>query len=112
MAVAKYDLQKGMYAFIEAGPTFNYGISSKSHVNTSVTIGGKASTTNNDTDNYSGTNYGQFDLMLGAKAGIKVNSIKLFVGYNYGLIDLDKTPDNDDAVLHRGQFSAGVAFCF
>ncbi len=112
MAVAKYNLQKGMYAFVEAGPTFNYGVSSKTNVKTVLTIAGNTNTSNSDTDNYSGTNYGQFDLMLGAKAGIKVNSIKLFVGYNYGLIDLDKTPDNDDAVLHRGQFSAGVAFCF
>ena len=112
MAVAKYDLQKGMYAFVEAGPTFNYGVSSKTNVKTVITIAGSTNTSNNDTDNYSGTNYDQFDLMLGAKAGIKINSIKLFVGYNYGLLDLDKTPDTDDAVLHRGQYSVGVAFCF
>lgn len=99
----KLDLVPGTLAIAPyAGPTFAYGLSSKS----TYTLGN----TSNTTDNYDGTTYGKFDLMVGVGLAFDiVDMIRVSVGYNMGL--LDRNSDSDYKVT-TSNINFGVAYLF
>lgn len=100
-----YALSNDLKLFGFAGPSFAYGLSSKtkSTTNTSddVTI----------TDNYGdSSNYGKVNLFLGAGVGVDVmNTIRIKAGYDIGLLDRD---GRDDYKINDAQWYVGVAYLF
>lgn len=99
-------ISDGFKALLFAGPTFSYGLSSK----TKVTGSFAGITAGSTTNNYENKNYSRIDVMLGGGVGFELENIVRFtVGYDYGMLDLDKT---DTGKLHRSQLHAGVAFLF
>ena len=85
-----------------AGPTFSYGLSSQS----SITALGATVTT----DNYDGTDYTQFDILVGGGLALIVSDmVRVNVGYNIGLLDRDKS---DNTTLKTSGLHFGVGFLF
>ena len=99
----KLELVPGTLAIAPyAGPTFAYGLSSKS----TYTLG----STSNTTDKYDGTTYGKFDLMVGVGLAFDiVDMIRVSVGYNMGLLDRDS---DDSYKVTTSNFNFGVAYLF
>ena len=99
----KLDLVPGTLAIEPyAGPTFAYGLSSKT-----VTGTGSVAVTS---DNYDGTTYGKFDLLVGAGLAFDiVDMIRVSVGYNFGLLDRDS---DDSNVFKTSNLNFGVAYLF
>ena len=99
----KLDLVPGTLAIEPyAGPTFAYGLSSK----TTYTLGN----TSNTTDRYDGTTYGKFDLQVGVGLAFDiVDMIRVTVGYNMGLLDRDS---DSDYKVTTSNINFGVAYMF
>jgi len=96
----------GFKALLFAGPTFSYGLSSKTKL--SGSIGGFS--VGSTVDNYDNKDLSRIDVMLGGGVGVELeNMVRFTVGYDRGMMDLDKT---DAGTLHRSQLHAGVAFLF
>lgn len=96
----------GFKALLFAGPTFSYGLSSKTKL--SESIGGFS--IGSTVDNYDNKDLSRIDVMLGGGVGVELeNMVRFTVGYDRGMMDLDKT---DAGTLHRSHLHAGVAFLF
>ena len=98
-----YDLN-GVRLFAFAGPTFQFGISSKTKTKTNPAI-----ETNYYSDN---SNYGRVNLYLGGGLGAELmEQIQITVGFDYGVLNLYKGND-DKAKQHRYNLKLGVAYLF
>lgn len=96
-----FELASDMTAFVYAGPTFQYGISSKNSAS--------AGSLNIDSDNYKGDYYRKTNVLLGGGVGMNVNAFQLTVGYDYGLMNL---VDSDNVKRHKSYVKLGVAYLF
>lgn len=89
-----------------AGPTFSYGIQSKSKGDVKVLgIGGST-----EGDLYKNTNYKPLDVLVGG--GVAFDYAEMFrisFGYNYGILDRDAT---DNGTFNRSYLHMGVAYLF
>ena len=100
-----YALSNDLKLFALAGPSFAFGLSSKSkftnNVTDDVTI----------TDNYGdSSNYGKVNVLLGLAVGVDVlNTIRIKAGYDIGLLNRDS---RDDYKLNDAQWYVGVAYLF
>lgn len=102
-----FELAPDMTAFIYAGPTFQYGLSSKTKIEGSVA----GYNGDKDFDNYGdNTNYSKTNVLLGGGVGMNVNSFQLTVGYDYGLLNL--YTGNGDVQRHKSYVKLGVAYLF
>ena len=93
--------------FVYLGPTFQYGLSSKTTASGSIAgISGDRTTDNFDSDNYS-----RFNVLLGGGVGAQViDAIRITVGYDAGLTNLYK--GSGDFIQRRNQLKIGVAYVF
>ena len=97
----------GIRVFVFAGPTATVGLASTTTGNVGVgdlKLGGT-------TDNYDGTDYGRFDLMIGGGAGLEISRFRLTVGYDYGLLNR-YTGDVDGISRQTRRFHVGLGFLF
>ena len=100
------DLARDSRFFVYAGPTLQYGLSSKTKGAVSVGSSGADSTF----DNYKDGNQNPFNVYLGGGIGITVAGIQVSVGYDYGMMNLYK---GDNAVQSkRSNIKIGVGFAF
>ena len=100
------DLARDSRFFVYAGPTVQYGLSSKTKG--SVGVGSYAA--DGIYDNYKDGDQNPFNVYLGGGIGITVAGIQVSVGYDYGMMNLYK---GDDAVQSkRSNIKIGVGFAF
>jgi len=92
--------------FVYAGPTLQFGISSKSTVSASLgSIGASKTTDNYDND------YSHLNVMLGGGVGAQViDAIRITVGFDAGLSNLYN--GDGDLIMRRNQLKIGVAYVF
>ncbi len=95
----------GVRLFAFAGPTVQFGLSSKS----TTTNSGVSVVTNYYADN---SNYSRFNLYLGGGLGADLmDQIQVTVGFDYGVLNLYKGSDSK-ASQHRYNLKLGVAYLF
>lgn len=95
--------------FIFAGPTFQYGISSKYKFEGSIPLVGFGA--REEIDSYKDLSMGRFNIYMGGGLGVDLNElIRVTVGFDYGLLDLDKSDEN--CKQYRYNFKVGVAYLF
>lgn len=88
-----------------AGPTLQFGLSSKYKINT---IGGNGEI--NCYKDCGDFNMGRFNVYLGGGVGAEIaNTIQITVGFDYGMIDLFK---DKDLTGHRYNIKLGAAYIF
>lgn len=93
-----------------AGPTFNYGVSSKLTTSASANILGiSLGTGNSVSDLYDGGNYNRFDVLVGGGIGVEIENVGLKVGYHYGVLDRYAS---DNSSLHDAQLLIGATLKF
>lgn len=99
-----YNLAPDMRAFIFAGPTFQYGLSSK----TNTDVAGAATV---GSDNYSDNNGQQrFVIYAGGGLGMDIaNKFQVTVGYDQSVTNMIKS---DDHKVGRGLLKIGAAMLF
>lgn len=98
-----YDLN-GVRLFAFAGPTFQFGLMSKTKTKSNPAI-----ETNYYGDN---SNYGRFNIYLGGGLGAELmEQIQITVGFDYGILNLYRGND-DKAKQHRYNLKIGVAYLF
>lgn len=91
--------------FIYAGPTLQYGLSSKVKGEINSIVGHSSSTYDNYKDDMN-----RFNLFLGGGVGFDAGSFKVTVGYDYGMLNLSK--DKNDPATHRSNLKIGIGFNF
>ena len=100
-----YAITNDFKVFAYAGPSFAFGLSSKSkttnNVNDDVTT----------TDHYGDdSKYGRTNLFLGAGVGVDLlNMIRIKAGYDIGLLNRSSA---DNTKINDAQWSVGVAYLF
>ena len=107
------DLARDSRFFVYAGPTLQYGLSSKYTSKTSLGIPRVGTVV----DDYTFNNYdnelleqNRFNVYLGGGIGINVAGIQVTVGYDYGMMNLYK---GDDATQSkRSNLKIGLGFAF
>lgn len=94
----------GVRLFAFAGPTFQFGLSSKSKTQTNPAI---------ETDFYKdGSNYGRFNIYAGGGLGAELmEQIQITVGFDYGLLNL-YTGSDGKTKEHRYNIKLGLAYLF
>jgi hypothetical protein len=98
-----YNLARDMRAFIFGGPTFQYGLSSK----TKTDVAGAA--TVND-DNYSDDGTQRFVVYAGGGLGMDIaNKFQVTVGYDHSVTNMIKS---DSHKVGRGLLKIGAAMLF
>lgn len=97
-----------------AGPTFQYGLSSKVKYDVSgiaanlLKAAGLSST--GVLDNYKENVYSPFNIYLGGGLGAELaEKLQITVGFDYGLMNISKA---DKTVAHRYNIKLGVAYLF
>lgn len=102
-----FELAPDMTAFVYAGPTFQYGLASKTKIE--GTVAGYNG--DKEIDNYrDGSNYSKTNVLLGGGVGMNVNAFQLSVGYDYGLMNL--YTGEGDVNRHKSYVRLGVAYLF
>ena len=102
-----YVLSNDLKLFAYAGPTLNFGLSSKTTATDKTGLTNTVTTTDNYAD---GSDYGKFNLMLGAGVGVDVmNTIRIKAGYDIGLLNRSSA---DDTKINDAQWYVGVAYLF
>jgi len=100
-----YEINNDFKVFAFAGPSFAFGLSSKtkttSNVSDDVTI----------TDNYGdNSDYGKMNIFLGAGVGVDVmNMVRVKAGYDIGLLNRSSA---DNTKCNDAQWYVGVAYLF
>ena len=98
-----YNLARDMRAFIFAGPTFQYGLSSK----TKNDYAGAATT---QTDNYTKSDAQRFVIYAGGGLGMDIaNKFQVTVGYDQSVTNMIKSDSNK---VSRGLLKIGAAMLF
>ena len=99
--------------FVYGGPTFQYGISSKYKVDSTVAvplIGIIAS--DGVIDNYKENDYSPFNIYLGGGLGADLNEkLRVTLGFDYGLLNLYKG-DQENTKYNRYNFKLGFGYLF
>ena len=107
-----YKHEFGNCAFmVFAGPTFQYGIISKTTVTGSLTLLGRSYSDGSSVNHYDsqdGTR-NPFNIYLGGGVGFQVGDILFTVGYDHSLMDVDKL---DNVKTGRSQVKAGISLGF
>ena len=89
-----------------AGPTFSYGVMSKSKGDINI-LGISASSGGNL---YENTNYKPFDVLVGGGVAFDwAETFRVALGYNYGVLDRDAT---SNGTFNRSYLHMGVAYLF
>lgn len=102
-----YDLARDLRLFVFAGPTFNYGLSSKTKVEGSV-LGLSGETTYDNFED--GKNYGKFEVLLGGGVGFDLmDTFRFSLGYDYGLTNR-YTGDLEKYKQHTGMVNFSIAY--
>ena len=91
--------------FVFAGPTAQYGLSSKVKGDVNSIFGSGSSTYDNYEDDLK-----RFNVFLGGGVGFDAGAFKVTVGYDYGMLNL--ADDDDDPVIHRSNLKIGIGFNF
>jgi hypothetical protein len=92
--------------FVFAGPTAQYGLSSKTKIS-----GGVGSLTGDvKYDNYKDGHQNPFNVYLGGGLGVDVASIRITAGFDYGMLNLYKGDNADKS--HRYNIKIGVGYVF
>ena len=95
--------------FIFAGPTFQYGISSKYKTEVAFPWAGVSGKTM--LDSYKDLSMNRFNIYMGGGLGVDLNELlRITIGFDYGLLDLDKS--DEDCKQYRYNFKVGVAYLF
>lgn len=95
--------------FLFAGPTLQYGLSSKT-TSTGDFSGPIHVGSENTIDNYaSDSKYKRLNVFVGGGLGMNAGPIQVTVGYDYGLMNLSAAENVD---MHRSNLKIGVAFLF
>lgn len=90
---------------VYAGPTFDFGLSSKA-VTTNTVTDDVVTVNNYDED----SKYGKFDVLVGAGVHVDVlEMIRVSAGYNFGLIN--RTSQDNSTIFNKG-LHVGVAYLF
>lgn len=101
-----FDLAPDAKLFVYAGPTLQYGLSSKSKG--SASLGSVGISTTSDNYDY---DYSHLNVMLGGGVGAQVmDVIRITVGYDAGLSNLYN--GDRDLIMRRNQLKIGVAYVF
>lgn len=100
-----------LFAF--AGPTFQFGLSSKYKLDGNIAIPGIGVIADDGViDNYNEMDYSRFNIYLGGGLGADLNDmIRVTVGFDYGLLNLYKG-DDDKTKYNRYNFKVGVGYLF
>ena len=101
-----FDISRDTRVFLFAGPTFQYGLSSKSKITTEGIVSGS-----NTVDWYEDGTYGRFNVFVGGGAGVEVANFQITIGYDYGLMNLYKG-SSSDYKINRSGLKLGVGFLF
>jgi len=100
------DLARDSRFFVFAGPTVQYGLSSKTKIS-----GGVGSVTGDHTyDNYKDANQNPFNVYLGGGLGMDVGGIQITAGFDYGMMNLYKGDNAEKS--HRYNIKIGVGYSF
>lgn len=93
--------------FVYAGPTIQYGLSSKTKYTGSVAgVSGESTV-----DNFKNDDYSRLNVLVGGGVGAQVmDAIRITVGYDLGLTNLYK--GSGDVIMKRNQLKIGVAYVF
>ena len=104
-AVYTYALSNDLKLFGFAGPSFSFGLSSKTKSTNNTTDDVTV------TDNYGeNSDYGKFNLFLGAGVGADImNTIRIKAGYDIGLLNRSSA---DNTKVGDAQWFVGVAYLF
>ena len=98
-----YNLARDMRAFIFGGPTFQYGLSSK----TKTDLAGAATV---DGDNYADDGTQRFVVYAGGGLGMDIaNTFQVTVGYDHSVMNMIKS---DSHKVGRGLLKIGAAMLF
>ena len=98
-----YNLARDMRAFIFGGPTFQYGLSSK----TKTDVAGAATV---DDDNYADDGTQRFVVYAGGGLGMDIaNTFQVTVGYDHSVTNMIKS---DSHKVGRGLLKIGAAMLF
>lgn len=98
-----YNLARDMRAFIFGGPTFQYGLSSK----TKTDVAGAATV---DDDNYADDGTQRFVVYAGGGLGMDIaNKFQVTVGYDHSVTNMIKS---DSHKVGRGLLKIGAAMLF
>lgn len=92
-----------------AGPTVQYGLSSTTKTNATVT-GVVEGGTKDTIDNYA-NDYGRLNVYMGGGLGMNAGKIQVTVGFDYGLLDL-YTGNDEQMGYHRYNIKLGAAYLF
>ena len=92
-----------------AGPTVQYGLSSKSKTTGSVT-GALDGGTQNTVDNYADGKYNRLNVYVGGGLAMNAGRMQVSVGFDYGLMDL--LPKDENVKSNRYNIKIGVAYLF
>ena len=97
----------GAMVYLFAGPTVQYGISSKVNVKASTIIGGESS---GDVDMYDpdDAGYNRLNVLVGGGVGMGFKKFSVNIGYDYGLMNIWR--DMDDVTGNRANFHVGVSY--
>lgn len=99
-----FNLARDMRAFVFAGPTFQYGLSSKTKSDIVGTIETKP------VDNYSGDDINRFVVYAGGGLGMDIaNKFQVTVGYDHSVTNMI---NSDDTKASRGLIKIGAALLF
>ena len=106
MANYTYALNRDAKVFAYAGPTFQLGLSSKTHTDASGVISGSS-----DTDHYADGDFNKFNIYVGGGVGAEFAKILVVIGYDYGLMNL-YAGSTDNTYYHRANLHIGVGYAF
>ena len=113
-AYLSYGIEMGhANLFVYGGPTFQYGLSSKYKVDSTVAvplIGIIAS--DGVIDNYKENDYSPFNIYLGGGLGADLNeTLRVTLGFDYGMLNLYKGKE-ENTKYNRYNFKLGVGYLF
>lgn len=106
MANYTYALNRDAKVFAYAGPTFQLGLSSKTHTDASGVVSGSR-----DTDHYADGDFNKFNIYVGGGVGAEFAKILVVIGYDYGLMNL-YAGSTDNTYYHRANLHIGVGYAF
>ena len=96
--------------FIYGGPTFQYGLASKSKSEEKFIISnGSMVSVGGEKDGYKDLDNSRFVIYAGGGVGLNAGGIMVTVGYDYGITNLDKSGNSNS---HRSNLKIGVGFEF
>lgn len=101
-----YQLSRDAKVFAFAGPTFQFGLSSKSVTEASGVVSRTGTTDYYDSDS---PTYNRFNIYVGGGIGAQFGKIIVNVGYNYGLMNL-YAGSTDNTNYHRANLNIGVSY--